>query len=110
MSEYEGKKIELSKQVYSFIRDLRVHEIGLRECIKASIKKTYIHLGTRWFIFALKALKLNEVAAKLQQKSHLGSRYAAQYAKIKFSSKSKASNKTYPGLISMLQGFQKCIA
>ena len=34
----------------------------------------------------------------------------AQYAKIKFSSKSKARNKTYPGLISMLQGFQKCIA
>ena len=27
MSEYEGKKIELSKRVYSFIRDLRVFSI-----------------------------------------------------------------------------------
>ena len=34
----------------------------------------------------------------------------AQCATIRFSTKSKASNKTYPGLISMLQGFQICIA
>ena len=27
MSEYEGKKIQLSKRVYSFIRDLRVPSI-----------------------------------------------------------------------------------
>ena len=33
-----------------------------------------------------------------------------QCATIKFSTKSKASNKTYLGLISMLQGFQICIA
>ena len=33
-----------------------------------------------------------------------------QYATLKFSTKSKARNKTYPGLISMLQGFQICIA
>ena len=32
-----------------------------------------------------------------------------QCATMKFSAKSKASNKTYPGLISMLQGFQICI-
>ena len=29
MSEYEGKKIELSKWVYSFIRDLRVWGLSL---------------------------------------------------------------------------------
>ena len=33
-----------------------------------------------------------------------------QYAKMKFSTKSKARNKTYPALISILQGFQKYIA
>ena len=33
----------------------------------------------------------------------------AQCATIEFSTKSKASNKTYPGLITMLQEIQKCI-
>ena len=28
MSEYEGKKIQLSKRVYSFIRDFRVYTKG----------------------------------------------------------------------------------
>ena len=47
-----------------------------QEVQKSRDKKTYIHLGTPRLIFALNAPKLNEVTAKLQQKSHLGSRYA----------------------------------
>ena len=31
MSEYEGKKIELTKRVYSFIRDLRVLDFFIQD-------------------------------------------------------------------------------